>query len=348
MSVITGREPGSEVALGLQLKHAARRALANCTTQGYAQMDTQWAKEFDQQLEYAAALRLVDLLRARRTGEKVAVGPGADRVHAGLDQVISTMDEDPALRTQIADEQAEAALLATQFTNLHLGTINHCMFDASQAECHNELPADQRGTAPLIGACQPDRCRNSVITRRHAPIWIAEEEDLTVRAQDPALSPPGREAVLIRLADVSAHHPRASPRRSHPLMPVSAKTATKLREAMSRLLAGEPLHTDGALTKENLAREAQVSHATVHRADDILAEWNAKVARPVLRTPGEVAWDETIAQLRKQLPEARAEITHLTGKLDALATVTANLYRENLALKKRDTNRRLAPLPSSE
>ncbi|MFI1049601.1 hypothetical protein ACH4U3_28100 [Streptomyces griseoruber] len=129
-------------------------------------------------------------------------------------------------------------------------------------------------------------------------------------------------------------------------MPVSAKTATKLREAMGRLLAGEALHTDGALTKENLAREAQVSHATVHRADDILAEWNAKVARPVLRTPGEVARDETITGLRKQLRQARAEITQLNGKLDALATVTANLYHENLALKKRASDRRLAPLPS--
>ena len=131
-------------------------------------------------------------------------------------------------------------------------------------------------------------------------------------------------------------------------MPVSAKTATKLRDAMARLLAGEPLHTDGALTKENLAREAQVSHATVHRADDILAEWNTKVARPVLRTPGEVTRDETIAALRKQLREAKAEITHLNGKLDALATVTANLYHENQTLKKRDGNRRLAPLPSSD
>ncbi|MEU6406196.1 hypothetical protein [Streptomyces sp. NPDC046985] len=130
-------------------------------------------------------------------------------------------------------------------------------------------------------------------------------------------------------------------------MPVSAKTATKLREAMARLLAGEPLHTDGALTKENLAREAQVSHATVHRADDILAEWNAKVTRPVLRTPGEVARDETIAELRRQLREAKAAITQLNGKLDALATVTANLYHENLALKKRDSDRRLAPLPST-
>ncbi|MFI9247962.1 hypothetical protein ACIGXF_36585 [Streptomyces sp. NPDC053086] len=117
---------------------------------------------------------------------------------------------------------------------------------------------------------------------------------------------------------------------------------------MARLLAGEPLHTDGALTKENLAREAQVSHATVHRADDILTEWNTKVARPVLRTPGEVTRDETIAQLRKQLREARAEITQLNGKLDALATVTANLYHENQALKKHDSRRRLAPLPSSK
>lgn len=68
-------------------------------------------------------------------------------------------------------------------------------------------------------------------------------------------------------------------------MPVSAATAAKLREAMARLLAGEPLHSDGALTKENLAREAQVSHASVHRAEDILAEWNARIPQPVLRRP---------------------------------------------------------------
>ncbi|MGW5305553.1 hypothetical protein ACWERF_16670 [Streptomyces griseoluteus] len=130
-------------------------------------------------------------------------------------------------------------------------------------------------------------------------------------------------------------------------MPVSAATATKLREAMARLLAGEPLHTNGALTKENLAREAQVSHATVHRAEEILAEWDAKVARPVLRTPGEVQRDETIAGLRKQLREAKAQVTEAQGKLDALAAVTANLYHENIALKKKlGSNRRLASIPA--
>lgn len=130
-------------------------------------------------------------------------------------------------------------------------------------------------------------------------------------------------------------------------MPVSAATATKLREAMAQLLAGEPLHTNGALTKVNLAREAQVSHATVHRAQDILAEWDAKVARPVLRSPGEVERDETIAKLRRQLRKSKAEVRELQGKFDALAAVTANLYHENLALKRKLGNsRRLACLPA--
>ncbi|MFD3937941.1 hypothetical protein ACFWSF_25385 [Streptomyces sp. NPDC058611] len=132
-------------------------------------------------------------------------------------------------------------------------------------------------------------------------------------------------------------------------MAVSAASEAKLREAMARLLAGEPLHTDGALTKENLAREAKVSHATVHRAEDILAEWDAKVARPVLRSPGEVARDETISELRRQLREAKGQVTEVQGKLDALATVAANLYHENIALKKKLGNsRRLASIPAQE
>jgi hypothetical protein len=50
-----------------------------------------------------------------------------------------------------------------------------------------------------------------------------------------------------------------------------------LLEAMHRLLAGTPQHTDGRLTKSNLCREAQVSRATMNRAGDILATWDAQV-----------------------------------------------------------------------
>jgi hypothetical protein len=103
--------------------------------------------------------------------------------------------------------------------------------------------------------------------------------------------------------------------------------------AMARLLAGEPLHTDGALTKENLAHEAKVSHATVHRAEEVLAEWDARVARPVLRPLGEVQRDEVIADLRRGLREATTRATELQGRLDVFATVTANLYYEDLELK---------------
>ncbi|QUW85601.1 hypothetical protein SMIR_41885 (plasmid) [Streptomyces mirabilis] len=202
MAQLAGREPDSEVALGIQLKHAARRAVANRTTQAYAQMDASWAKEFDTELQQAAARKLVDLLRGRRQGQRVAVGPGAARLHAGLDRVIATIDNDPQLRAQIADERVEEALLADEFPNLHLGTLNHCMFDAPQAECQGELPEGQRGLAPLLGACQPARCRNSTITRAHAPYWVAEEDDLTALSKNPRLSPPNREAVFIRLADV--------------------------------------------------------------------------------------------------------------------------------------------------
>jgi hypothetical protein len=116
-------------------------------------------------------------------------------------------------------------------------------------------------------------------------------------------------------------------------MVVSAATERKLRGAMQRLLDGVPLRTDGAITKENLAREANVSHASVYRAESILAEWDAKVALPILRSAGEVRRDETIAELQAKLRTANRRITELNGKLDALASVTANLYHENRILR---------------
>jgi hypothetical protein len=202
MAIIASQEPDSEIALGLQLKHAARRALANRTTQGYSQMDTAWAKEFDTQLELAAAKRLVALLKARRAGEAIAVGPGAARMHAGLDRVIAKLDQEPALRAQFADEQVELMLLRDEFANLHFGIINHCLWVAADAECQNALPEQDRGQAPLPNACQPARCRNSVVTRSHAPIWLAEEEDLARMLRTDRLAAPRREALEARLADV--------------------------------------------------------------------------------------------------------------------------------------------------
>jgi hypothetical protein len=202
MSIITGQEPDSEIALGLQLKHAARRALANAATPGYAAADTAWAKELGNQLELAAARRLADLLHARRDGHAVAAGPGAARLHTGLDKVNAALASTPALHAQPADPRTEITLLRDEFADLHFGTINHCLWDPAQAECQNALPPAQRGQAPLIGACHPARCRNSAVTATHAPAWLAEEADLTTMLRQTRLAPPRKQALQQRLADV--------------------------------------------------------------------------------------------------------------------------------------------------
>jgi small-conductance mechanosensitive channel len=132
-------------------------------------------------------------------------------------------------------------------------------------------------------------------------------------------------------------------------MPVSPATETKLRAAMQRLLDGTPQRTDGALTKENLAREAAVSHATVHRAETILSEWNTRVEQAPVRTSPDLPGDEAITGLRAALRDASQKITALNGRLDALATVTANLYRENQALRAAlDHRTQIAHLPGKE
>ncbi|MEU6609997.1 hypothetical protein ABZ922_33950 [Streptomyces shenzhenensis] len=202
MAIITAQQPDGEIALGIQLKHAARRALANRVTAGYGKMDANWSKEFDNQLELAAARKLVELLKARRQGEPVAVGPGAARLHAGLDKVITSMDSDPYLQAQIADDRMQVSLLRDEFAQLYFGTINHCLWRASTAECQNQLPAEQRGKQPLLGACQPGKCRNSVLTLKNAPYWIAEEGDLQDTLRHERLSPPRRESLEMRLAEV--------------------------------------------------------------------------------------------------------------------------------------------------
>lgn len=204
MAIITAQQPDGEIALGIQLKHAARRALANRVTAGYGRMDANWSKEFDNQLELAAARKLVELLKARRQGDPVAVGPGAARLHAGLDKVIKAMDSDPHLQAQIADERMQVSLLRDEFAQLHFGTINHCLWQASTAECQNQLPPEQRGKQPLLGACQPGKCRNSVLTLKNAPYWIAEEGDLQDTLRRERLSPPRRESIEIRLTEVQS------------------------------------------------------------------------------------------------------------------------------------------------
>lgn len=113
---------------------------------------------------------------------------------------------------------------------------------------------------------------------------------------------------------------------------VSAETAKALRAAMLRLFAGKPQRTDGRLTKENLWREAQVSRATMNRAQPILAEWDARVAEQGKTTIGELRRDSEISRLRRKLTDKTRQCTLLERRLTAAATAIAALHHDNEAL----------------
>jgi hypothetical protein len=114
---------------------------------------------------------------------------------------------------------------------------------------------------------------------------------------------------------------------------VSQRTCQALREAMTRLLAGTPKHTDGRLTKTNLGREAGVSHATLHRAKAILAEWDTAIAAAGNRTPEQARHQNDTSLLRADLKKKTGEYTDLRRRLEAAATVIATLHHENTALR---------------
>lgn len=107
---------------------------------------------------------------------------------------------------------------------------------------------------------------------------------------------------------------------------VSPSTEKKLRNAMERLLAGQPARTDGRLTKANLHIEAGVSRATMNRATAMMTEWEAAVrgdTAPRSRRVSEL--ETTVTDLKKVVARLRQSNTELERKNQSAVTVIAEL-----------------------
>lgn len=100
-----------------------------------------------------------------------------------------------------------------------------------------------------------------------------------------------------------------------------------IRDAMERLLSGAPQHTDGRLTRTNLALEAGVGRATLYRQPDLMAEWNRRVAESDI-TDAPLSAEGTIARLTRQLGDERRRNAELERLQKGLAAVVAELYRQ--------------------
>ncbi len=96
---------------------------------------------------------------------------------------------------------------------------------------------------------------------------------------------------------------------------------TQLRDAMERLLAGAPLHSDGKLTVKSLASEAQLKRwVLTHKHVDLQAEFRARVAQL-----GQVPHAVQLA--RAESAALREQIKTLAGKLEIERQTVKRLER---------------------
>ncbi|OLT34620.1 hypothetical protein [Mycobacteroides abscessus] len=130
---------------------------------------------------------------------------------------------------------------------------------------------------------------------------------------------------------------------------VSPATEKKLRDAMQRLLAGQPKRTDGRLTKTNLHVEAGVSRATMNRAEAVIADWNAAVGTQAAPRDAQIIeLQEAVSTLKQTIVTLRQRNTELERKNQAAVTLTAELHTQLRAVRGDEPQGTVTPLPNRQ
>lgn len=129
---INTRTPAAEIALGITMEHVAPRALANATTSGYGSPTAAWAREFGHEAQIATAAELVSEWSQHAEGQRISRVPGTAQFNAGLDHVTRQYAKSPA---HTGDGRTLRNLLRDEFSDLRIGTSNHCLGAADTAGC---------------------------------------------------------------------------------------------------------------------------------------------------------------------------------------------------------------------
>ncbi|MGJ5829920.1 hypothetical protein [Streptomyces ossamyceticus] len=196
MAMLTREFPGSEIAVGMQLKHVATRALANTTTQGYTEPSPAWAQHLRTAISERRFERLAELFAADGRAKPIGYGPGADRLRETFAVIRAKAAEMRATnQAQRGDLRVELDLLRRTRLSVRFGKLNHCTMDDANpvgAKCLEDAIVPEGHQGPLIDRCQPSRCRNSVIAPR-SPAHLDRGTSLAHQAarhpQAPAQSP---------------------------------------------------------------------------------------------------------------------------------------------------------------
>ncbi|MEU3312796.1 hypothetical protein ABZ743_09075 [Streptomyces sp. NPDC006662] len=207
MAMLTDQFAGSEIALGIQLKHIATRALANAATRGYAAGDASWAEHLKDAIEVARFRKIEDLFTLHKEGQVIGFGPGADRLTTTFDQIISTA------KARGGDARVEEDLLRKTRVTIRFGTMNNCLYDdtnPSGAVCLEHAVVPPGHTGPLHNRCRPDRCGNSMIGIEHIPIHDSHRRTQLKLLQTPRLPACRKQLITRELERVEAILDKAS------------------------------------------------------------------------------------------------------------------------------------------
>lgn len=119
-----------------------------------------WADHLESAIDAARFRRVEDLYHARKAGQLIGYGPGADRITQTFNDIQHTV------QARGGDATVERALLRKARLSIQFGTLNHCVMDENNpvgAACLDNAVIPDGHKGPLQDRCRPDRCVNSVI-----------------------------------------------------------------------------------------------------------------------------------------------------------------------------------------
>lgn len=171
-------QPFGVVAGMIQYGHAS-----TVMFEGYAGSSASgFRAEIDEENRLA---RLADIVEVYENWKHGAVpgGPMGPRLVAEFTAVSKDLGDLPGA---VVSEKRRAKLLENTAVTLYPGFINDCFFYADHALC---LKRGNEASGPALSRCQPQRCPNSMVTKRHEPALRACLEDAESMKEGKRLSP---------------------------------------------------------------------------------------------------------------------------------------------------------------
>lgn len=151
-------QPFGVIAGMLQYGHASAIMF-----EGYAgTSESGFRSEIDEERRLVQLSDIVEMYEDWKAGF-IPGGPMRSKLIAEFTRIRNKMGDLPGT---VVDDRRRAKMLSNTAVTLHPGFINDCFFYADHALCLQVKGADAQ---PAFMRCQPSRCPNSVVAKRHVP-----------------------------------------------------------------------------------------------------------------------------------------------------------------------------------